>query len=442
VWRRAFLAAASTALLAIVSACATLPPTPTSEVAVAEDTVAASPSAPALVHTPSPLNLGGEGVLIAQVGNMTGRGSEFTLPMLRGVQDAVRKANEEDGLYGAQLILETYNTGGNGRVAGEILAHLRENARPAAVIFLDADLADDLRTELNSLNVPILLPWASLGNLAADEQNYLFGLTPPADVELAFLMRFLAENWETYRPAQAGPDIKLAVIEWPNVFGQAALVEGARGYLDNLGVRLVYEGTLNASYAEDAIPALRQAMRAEANVLYVQGYAYGPAVLLNDYHWLGLQDQALVAGPSWALDIPTYGYLTKPDYLDGFLAPSGLAWWSDSANPGIATLLADLQDSERTPADQSLGRLIGFEAVGILFQAVRASLENAGGLDFSGADLRQAIVSMEDATILNGLATVSFSGDYQFPPYLRVRQANGFGVFEEIGGYSAFLEYP
>ena len=148
-------------------------------------------------------------------------------------------------------------------------------------------------------------------------------------------MDFLQENWDTYKPADAGDEIKLAYLSWPTAFGQGALTDESRAYLEELGIEIVAEETYDLSPTADTTTAILNAQAAGANVIWTNTLAFGTSVILNDLNALGLRDQFVVGADNWAMDLATYAFLADPAYGVGLISPFPYLWWTDTDNPGV-----------------------------------------------------------------------------------------------------------
>ena len=88
------------------------------------------------------------------------------------------------------------------------------------------------------------------------DSGYTFGLGPIYPDQMGFVMEFMKENWDTYKPAGAADEIKLAYLSWPTAFGQGALTDESRTYLGELGIEIVAEETYDLSPTADTTTAI------------------------------------------------------------------------------------------------------------------------------------------------------------------------------------------
>ncbi len=179
-------------------------------------------------------------------------------------------------------------------------------------------------------------------------------------------MEFLVENWDTYKPADAGDEIKLAHLSWPTAFGQGSLTDQSRAYLEDLGVEIVAEETYDVSPTADTTTAILNAQTAGANVIWTNTLAFGPAAILNDLNALGLRDQFVVAGDNWAMDLATYAFLADPAFGVGLIAPFPYLWWTDAENPGVQYAQELFEANQREPGEHNVGYLLLVSAVRLI----------------------------------------------------------------------------
>lgn len=396
--------------------------------------------APTLDETPVPAalppDLTGESFRVVQFGNMTRRGSEFVLPAIRGVEDFVEFVNDEGGIFGAIIELETLDSFGDTSHVELAIRNWQASERPTFLILHDVEIANELQDVLRQLQIPTLTSFVS----EVDEDDYLIGVLPAPEIELLHLMGYLVENWEGVRPSNSVGGPALAVLYWPDFYGTSALTECARRALPRTGAPLVYEAEINASYAEDVMDQLRAARRAGANVIYVQGFAFGPAVVLDDLYWLGMQEEMLVAGPSAALDNNVYGYLTRPEYFDGFYAATSLAWWSDEGNSGIILAEELFKVNDRTPADRVQARLMGHAMVDLIRQSITEAVGVYPVSEFSGGALQGVVRELGLVNLVDGLLLLGFDGAEEVGHYLRIRQVSGLSEFTLLTSLEPYLE--
>lgn len=385
-------------------------------------------------------DLRGRSLRIAQIGNMTGRGSEFVLPLMRGVEDAVAYTNREGGVWGAAIALETWDSQGNLELTRQLLLSWEVDERPDLLLLLDPELATGLRATLEVMRIPAVttfLPYEP----TRPEDEFVFGLMAPPEAELVFLARYLDAHWDEFRPTDTATELRLGVFSWPNFFGESGLTPTARRQLQLLGIPIVYETEFNATYTEDVQPLLRAAERAEVNVLFVQGYAYGPAVVLDDLYWLGLQDRMLVVGPGAALDTNVYGYLTRPEYFNGFMAATGVTWWSLKTHPGIVTSEVLFEQNDRTPGDRSRGRLIGQAMLDFVRQAFMDSFLRLEPEQSVQDELLALLRENYQMNLFEDLLKVERPDSPGLAGYLRIWQVASPSVFVPLTELERFI-YP
>jgi ABC-type branched-subunit amino acid transport system substrate-binding protein len=255
--------------------------------------------------------------------------------------------------------------------------------------------------------------------------GYTFGLGPIYPDQLGYVMEFLVENWETYKPADAGDEVKLAYLSWPTAFGQGGLTDESRAYLEELGVEIVAEDTYDVSPTADTTTAILTAEAAGANVIWTNTLAFGPAAILNDLNALGLRDQFVVAGDNWAMDLATYAFLADPAFGVGLIAPFPYLWWTDVDNPGVQYAQALFEANQREPGEHNVGYLLLVTAIDITQKAITHAIDTVGYENLTGEAVHDALIELSPFDALDGVSRVDFSGTNRSPHSSQIRMIQG-----------------
>lgn len=385
--------------------------------------------------TPDTSSAGGSGtgageiIQFAQLGNMSGRGSESVLPYIRGVEERVALINATGVMNGRQISLLGYDTTGSIEITRDLWeSSVRESG--ALVVFLwDMDLLPALLSEIAGWDGIVIVPRADSAYVGAEGPSNLFSLAPPPEVDFLFAMAALAEDADLLPGYAELGQVNLALLSWPVSSGGLALSDASRSALVELGVNLVHEAEIQPSYTWDAGSAIRAAARMEANVIFLAGYSHAPAIVLDELFRQGLQDQVTLVGPSIALDMDVYGYLSSPERYQGFLAPSTLAWWSDTSNAKINAWSATILEGGRSAIEMNRGRLTGALGVDAVVEAIRLALAQNPGLGVQANDLRVALFEIELKRSEGELGDVRFLPSRRYPDVIHLRKVDAFGVF-------------
>ncbi|UCF29227.1 MAG: ABC transporter substrate-binding protein, partial [Chloroflexota bacterium] len=255
--------------------------------------------------------------------------------------------------------------------------------------------------------------------------GYSFGLGPIYPDQLGYTMEFLVENWDTYKPADAGDEIKLAHLSWPTAFGQGSLTDQSRAYLEDLGVEIVAEETYDVSPTADTTTAILNAQTAGANVIWTNTLAFGPAAILNDLNALGLRDQFVVAGDNWAMDLATYAFLADPAFGVGLIAPFPYLWWTDADNPGVQYAQELFEANQREPGEHNVGYLLLVSAVDIAQKAITHAIDTVGYENLTGEAVHDALIEISPIEALDGVSRIDYSGTNRSPHTAQIRMIQG-----------------
>ncbi len=407
------------------------PPVPTEVVLPpAEPTEEPTPvPAPTEVPTPEPPpgppDLTGETITIYHFGDLSGPYAAITAPLIHGAEDAVAAINEAGGLYGATLGVEFADTAGS--IDEAVAAYDRfTGADEDALVMITygSGEVEALAQRFAEDKIVNISAGLSARGFYIDS-GYTFGLGPIYPDQMGFVMGFLQENWDTYKPAEAGDEIKLAYLSWPTAFGQGALTDESRAYLDGLGIEVVAEEVYDVSPTADTTPAILNAQAAGANVIWTNTLAFGTSVVLNDLHALGLRDQFVVCSDNWGMDLATYAFLADPAFGVGLIAPFPYLWWTDADNPGVQYAETLFAANERGAGEHNVGYLLLVAGVDLIVDAVKLAIDTGGYENLTGEAVHDALVAMSPLEALDGVLRADFSGDNRSPHMSQIRMIQG-----------------
>lgn len=373
-----------------------------------------------------PPDLTGETITLYHFGDLSGPYASITSPLIYGAEDAVKAINEAGGIYGAMIELEFADDAGN--IDEAVAAYDRftaEGEKPVLMISYGSGEAEALAQRFAEDKIVNLSAGLSAKAFYGAGSGYTFGLGPIYTDQLGYVMEFLVNNWETYKPAEAGEEVKLAYISWPTAFGQGGLTDESRAYLGELGVEIVVEETYDVSPTADTTTAILNAQAAGANVIWTNTLAFGPAAILNDLNALGLRDQFVVAGDNWAMDLATYAFLADPAFGVGFIAPFPYLWWTDTDNPGVQYAQQVFEANERQPGEHNVGYLLLVAAIDITKRAITHAIDTVGFENLTGEAVHDALIELSPFDALDGVSRVDFSGDNRSPHSSQIRMIQG-----------------
>jgi branched-chain amino acid transport system substrate-binding protein len=369
--------------------------------------------------------LAGQTLTIYHFGDLSGPYAAITSPLVRGAEDAVAAINARGGVYGATLEIKFADTGGSTDEA--VAAYDRftgEDEKPLVMITYGSQEVEALAQRFVEDKIVNITAGLSAQAFYVDS-GYTFGLGPIYADQIAFVMGFLKENWETYKPAGAGDEIKLAHLSWPTAFGQGSLTDESRAYLADLGVDIVAEETYDLSPTADTTTAILNAQAAGANMIWTNTLAFGTSVILNDLNALGLRDQFVVATDNWGMDLATYAFLADPAYGVGLIASFPYLWWTDVDNPGIQYAQELFEANERTVAEHNVGYLLLVAGIDFIVEAVKDVIDTAGYENLTGEAVHDALIAMSPFEALDGVLRLDYSGGSRSPHISQIRMIQG-----------------
>jgi ABC-type branched-subunit amino acid transport system substrate-binding protein len=156
-----------------------------------------------------PPDLTGETITIYHFGDLSGPYAAITAPLIHGAEDAVAAINAEGGLYGATLAVKFADTASN--VDEAVAAYDRftgEDENALVMITYGSGPVEALASRFAEDKVVNITAGLSARGFYIDS-GYTFGLGPIYPDQMGYVMGFLKENWDTYKPADAGDGIKL-----------------------------------------------------------------------------------------------------------------------------------------------------------------------------------------------------------------------------------------
>ena len=399
-----------------------VPPTPTPE----PPTPTPVPPTPTPQPETGPPDLTGKTITLYHFGDLSGPYAAITAPLIHGAEDAVKAINEAGGIYGAKLEIKFADTGGS--IDEAVAAYDRFTSSDDNILLMityGSGEAEALAPRFAEDKIVALSAGLSARAFYGEDSGYTFGLGPIYPDQIGLVMKFLKENWDTYKPEGAGDEIKLAYLSWPTAFGQGALTDESRAYLKELGIEIVAEEKYDVSPTADTTTAILNAQAAGANVIWTNTLAFGPAVILNDLYSLGLRDQFVVAADNWAMDLSLYAFLAEPSYGVGLITSFPYLWWTDTDNPGIQYAHKIFQANERPKAEQNVGYLLLVAGVDLAVDAIKLAIDTVGYENLTGEAVRDALIALGPHEVLNGVLRVDYSGGSRSVHVSQIRQIQG-----------------
>lgn len=371
-------------------------------------------------------NLEGETITFYHFGDLSGPYAAITGPLVFGMEDAVKAINESGGIRGATIEVQFADTAGS--VDEAVAAYDRftgADDRAMIMITYGSGEVEALASRFAEDKIVNLSAGLSAEGFYGAESGYTFGLGPIYPDQFGLFLDYVTANWADIKPANAGDDIKLAYLSWPGAFGQGALTAETRAYAESLGVEIVAEETYDLSPTADTTTAILNAQAAGANVLWTNSLAFGPAALMNGLGALDLQQDFVLGGCNWAMDLATYAFVSDPSLAVGLISPFPYLWWTDTDHPGVQYADSLFVANERPAGARNVGYLLLIAGVDIAVQAIERAIDEVGFDNLTGEAIHHALTTMGPIEALDGVVQVDYSNGMRAPQQAQIRQIQG-----------------
>ncbi len=371
-------------------------------------------------------NLEGETITFYHFGDLSGPYAAITGPLVYGMQDAVNAINENGGIRGATIDVQFADTAGS--VDEAVAAYDRFTGADDNVLLMityGSGEAEALASRFAEDKIINLAAGLSALAFYGPDSGYTFGLGPIYPDQFGLFLDYVTANWADIKPASAGDDVKLAYLSWPGAFGQGALTDETRAYAESLGVEIVAEETYDLAPTADTTTAILNAQAAGANVIWTNTLAFGPAALMNGLGALGLQQDFVLGGCNWAMDLATYAFVSDPSLAVGLISPFPYLWWTDTDNPGIQYADSLFTANERDAGARNVGYLLLIAGVDVAVQAIERAIDEVGFDNLTGEAVYNALTTMGPIDALDGVVRVDYSNGVRAPQQAQIRQIQG-----------------
>ena len=242
--------------------------------------------------------------------------TEVTRVIRDGLEDFVEYQNGHGGVNGAELEVHFTEVDGSS-AAGSNAFEAISAGEDTLVVLIAAPVDEELYTLINQLQVPVINFGLGAESLAfAEEDDYLFWLVPQPEQQLTFWLDYALKNWTLLRPEGQFDVMRLSHIGWEQERGQEELRERSktlRALIEQQNIVLATEGRVTPSSNGSASNPILEGVFNQSTMIYMDLFAYGPAVVLNDLAYLDLGGMFNLAGGSWALGISLQDYLLNTE---------------------------------------------------------------------------------------------------------------------------------
>jgi ABC-type branched-subunit amino acid transport system substrate-binding protein len=356
-------------------------------------------------RTPCEVDLTGESIQFWHIGDLTGTYSFITGPFVQAFADAASYFNAHGGICGAEITVPdptTIDTAGN-QEQTQIIYDRVSAENPKFILLYASGDSELLRDQLAEDEIVSLISAGSIAGLYGEDGNspgWVFATNPLYIDQFGHFCRYISENSEQF------PDPVIGYISWPGAFGEAAYTPESIAYCESLGVNVLDEADgsgpeLFLPTDSDISGSVQNLVDAGANILYTNTLATGPALVAATVTNLGLNDQVQVSGVNWVLDtsvgllgLQSIGPNGLPS-VNGMIGSLPFVWWTETDNPGVQLVIEQADLNERPITIRNIAYIGGWQFIEGFIEINIQAANAAGGLDYTGADLKAIIETMD-----------------------------------------------
>ena len=347
--------------------------------------------------------------------------TSITESIVFAVEDAVSSHNALDRISSAELELHYINVSASAVPYKTQYKNAIRNTEPV-VVLLAAPIDEDFYQEIQSARIPVL--YFGFGAAHLDPPNegkdYLFWLTPYPDEQFAFFLEQSWNHWEQIRPPGTMNEFKIGYLTWEDPPFPIAITPGISQFYQNNQFEFMLETNLAMSPNSSAVNFLLQCITFGITVVYTDTFAFGPTVLQNDIHSLGLRDFFVVAGSIWAYDKADLQYMLSPDTAERMVLPLPVTWWSETDSPAIYRAKQIAEQGGRIAVNENLAYLLGLGAVDVTAHVIHEVLASAQDRQVSASDFYLELAGLESYSVMDGLFELTYADGARSPTVLRL----------------------
>jgi hypothetical protein len=365
-------------------------------------------------------NLDGETISVYHLCNQSGEFSEYYQSRTFAVSDMADHINQNGGIFGAEIDLQEVDSGGDAESAIESYERIKNQQND--IFFL---ILCDQESEIAL--APLLLedeiPAISIG--LASKENYLegaplFSINVLPEAQFLFWKKYLTENWEDIKPANALQDIRLTVLSSMNYDSE---IDKLFEISDELDFNIVSQRLLDTSIGLNLFDYVYEIRDANANVVLVHEKSGVAAELLNALTLLGLRDRFLVVGTSFAFENNFGDALIEPSISSAFFFSSSTHRWDNTSDASAINLAEEIFTRNDREAQYRNGAyLSGLMAMDLARYALEEAIIADGYSSLSERTMMEALLQVNNVELVNGLGIADFTGTYQAYQSMQVYQ--------------------
>jgi maltose-binding protein MalE len=311
-------------------------------------------------------------------------------------EDAVNMINSEGGICGATVRVVFGET--NYAAEQEVAVYEQFRAadpKPFIVLTYGSAATIVLKDRVFEDKVVNLAAGLEAAAIYDPAEGYTVGLAPIYPDQFAGYLQWLSDNWADVKPADAGDDIVVGVIGWPNAFGFGAITAETEAFAAELGITLLPLEQVELSPTADVSGAIQNLVVSGANVIWNQSLSFTPAQVVGTTHALGLWDSVKMSGVNWSMhdDVPVF-LGANPQLMDGYCGVFPYAYWSDTDVIGIQAADKAFTEANRPETDRSTTYVITFASFLAIRDVLIHTVNEVGSADITGEDVMTAMIDL------------------------------------------------
>lgn len=386
----------------------------------------------------------GETITIYQQAGLTGAlASILGDGFINGSRDAINAINEAGGVCGAELVIRLEDTQYASDQELAVYETFRaEDPKPMFVLTYASAATIALKDRVIEDHIVNIAAGLEAESFYIPADGWTVGTAPIYPDQFAGFLKWLSDNWDDVKPADAGDEIVVGVVGWANSFGAGATTDESLAYADSLGIRVLDLQEAPLLPSADVTGQVQNLLVDGANVIWAQSLSFGPAQVIGTVRALGVWDSVIVAGVNWAFNQDVVNILGENAALaDGFYGVFPYLWWNDTDEPGVQRALEAFENGGYPETDKGVGYLLSYGSMFALADVLELAIDNVGFSNLDGDAFFDAMKEMGTVDA-GGLFELDVRGERRTPREAQIRQMQWNGESIDFVVVEDFFELP
>lgn len=354
--------------------------------------------------------------------------------ILFAVQDAIAYHNSNPGEFPRIVELDYIDVSNSPEPVTRQFAEAIQSFDPEIVLMV-APVEEELYREIQRARIPVLYFGLGAPHLETPNpgRDYLFWLTPLPDEQFGFFLQQTWKHWEQIRPPGIMNEFRIGYLTWEDAPFPVAITPGISQFYQDNRFEFMLESNMPTTPNTSNVNFLLQCITFGITVIYTDTFSFGPAVLQNDIHSLGMEDFFVVGGSVWASDRASLSFLLAPDTRETLYLPLPVTWWSEADSPAIILAKQIATQAGRPESNNDLAYLLGLGAVDVAVHVIGQAGSSDPSLIVSASDIYQQLAELEGYAVMDGLFNLDYSNGVRSAKMLRLWAVSGDQQWTPIG---------